>query len=100
MNRAERRQLSSVPVPGSTPVKVSREVPVTIISGADGAYDVVKMETDEPCYGCKCCALWAQTIDTLRAAILVHDKEEHAVVPASWIPDCLVCQLMSGTADD
>jgi hypothetical protein len=91
------RRLSDTPQPGSKPVKVSREVPVTIISRADGTREVVETETAEPCYGCKCCVLWAATVETLRASMLEHEQGQHK---RQTLPGCLVCQLLAGAADE
>jgi hypothetical protein len=88
------RALSAVPSPGSQPVTVSREVPVTLLAGADGARQVVNHETDEPCYECACCALWARSLDTLGAAMRTHHDERHELPELH--PDCLMCALLTG----
>lgn len=111
MNRQERRHLSATPQPGSRPVEVSRAVPMTMIAGADGRREVVNTDTDEPCYSCKCCVLWTETVETLRAAMLEHEQGEHTgntvhlAQEEAWVrpeplPGCLVCQLLAGAADD
>lgn len=98
MNREQRRHLSATPRKGSEPVKVSREVPVTLIAGADGRREVVDIETEEPCYACKCCVLWVKTAEQLRASIVEHEHGQHGGFGEA-LPGCLVCQLLAGVAD-
>ena len=43
----------------------------------------------EPCYGCRCCALWAKSLQTLRDHIERHVAGEVRVAPCD--PECLVC---------
>jgi hypothetical protein len=104
MNRADRRRLSSKPSPGSEPVTVTRQVPVTIIAGADGSRTVVETDSAEPCYACPCCVLWAVTFDKLRLALVEHEDGQHAAEgpPVDFVtrlPGCLVCQLLAGVVD-
>lgn len=100
LNREQRRHLSTTKTPGSVPVKVSRQVPVTMIAGADGRREVVDPE-GEPCYACACCVQWTGVVDTLRAAILDHEQQEHKLLgcPKEDWSRCLVCQLLAGAAD-
>lgn len=98
MNRAERRHLSTTPVPGSVPVTVTREIPVTMMQTAGGDRHTINHDTDEPCYACPCCALWARNLDTLAAAIKEHHTAEH-LEPQLWAGECLVCALLAGQAD-
>jgi len=110
-NRAARRQLSTTPAPGSVPVQVSRELPVSIIMGADGSRQVVEMDTAEPCFGCACCALWSITVDSLRVAMVEHENGRHSgqgagydlparrTAAADTFAGCLVCQLLAGVVD-
>jgi hypothetical protein len=43
----------------------------------------------EPCYGCRCCGLWATSLETLRDHITRHVEGELRVAPCS--ENCLVC---------
>lgn len=87
--------LSAVPGPGSRPVTVTREVPLTLLAAAGGgAPQVVNHETDEPCYECPCCALWSRSLDFLGDAMRTHHEERHEV-PELW-PDCLMCAMLTG----
>lgn len=43
----------------------------------------------EPCYGCRCCGLWAAALETLRDSIKGHLAGELRVAPCS--ENCLVC---------
>lgn len=120
MNREQRRRLSSTPSPRSVPVTVSREVPVSVIMGADGSRQVIQTDTDEPCFECPCCVLWVKTVDTLREAMAEHEVADHAgaegvgvipgtgafgelrvtLPPSELFPGCLVCQLLAGVVDN
>lgn len=93
---AQLAKLPEAPDPRGRPVTVSREVPVTLLQTGDGGRHVVNHETDEPCYACPCCALWARSLDTLAGAIRAHAEQEHVVVSPPLQPDCLVCQVLVG----
>ena len=99
------RALSATPLPGSEPVTVSRSVPVSMIAGADGAREVVDLETAKACLTCKCCAVWHYGLDQLRAAMVTHYQDDHQWIArdtagrAGAFPECVVCQLMAGAAD-
>ena len=109
-NRAARRK--------GQPVTVSREIPVTVMQHADGSHTVVNHEADDPCYDCRCCALWARSLDALAAAIRAHEAEAHAQLEGGLHdrncravlfdaactcvdrdPSCLVCAMLDGQAD-
>lgn len=86
------------------PVTVRREVPVTILTDPDGGRRVVNHDTDEPCFGCPCCALWARSLDELAAAIRDHEDAGHtqAGAPRDFTTgeiSCLVCAMLAGLAD-
>lgn len=131
MNRAERRaaggkyphppRLSTTPAPGSRPVTVTREIPVTVLASGDGSRQVVNHDTDEPCFACPCCALWARSLDALAAAIREHEDGGHTQLPdgrhdrvcplvwdgehrrctcVAYLPGCLVCQMLAGAVDN
>lgn len=97
-NREQRRHLSTKQTPGSVPVKVSHQVPVTMIAGADGRREVVDPE-GEPCYACACCVQWTSAVDKLRTSMVEHEDGEHADCAPTVFPGCLVCQLLAGVAD-
>jgi hypothetical protein len=130
VNRADRRAadrgrtplgLSATPAPGARPVTVTREIPVTVLASGDGSRQVVNHDTDEPCFGCPCCALWARSLDALAAAIREHEDGGHSQLPdgrhdrvcplvwwdndnarctcVEYLPGCLVCQMLAGAVD-
>lgn len=86
-NRAARRH--------GQPVTVSREVPLSVIMGGDGSQQVINHETDEACFTCRCCALWARALDQLAVAMREHATEAPGAAPD---PLCLVCQMLDGAA--
>lgn len=99
MNRADRRAGSS-----SSARTVSREVPVTILRDGDGTMSVIEHDTAEPCYECRCCVVWARNLEQLRAAMQLHEDEDHGpgAGPAGprMQPDrCLVCAMLAGAVD-
>jgi hypothetical protein len=98
--------LSTTPRPGSRKVTVSRSVPVTMIAGADGT-QAVAVDTEDPCYSCKCCAIWAHGLAQLRAAMIEHEEGQHGMFDQDGsksgeprLPGCLVCQVLVGAADE
>ena len=102
-NRAARRAARK-PAKGQ-PVTVSRSIPLTVLQHGDGTGTVVNHETDEPCYDCPCCVLWARSLDALATAIKEHDAEMHGhfgPVPTDHSfneVSCLVCAMLAGQAD-
>lgn len=46
-------------------------------------------EAPEPCYGCACCELWKEALQTLRDHVARHVAGELRIAPCD--PECLVC---------
>lgn len=46
-------------------------------------------EGPEPCYGCPCCALWAEALQLLRDHAATHVAGELRLAPCD--PECLIC---------